>query len=176
MGVLEVKQHLDKWGRGHDVIEHAESCATVELAAQAIGVIPARIAKSIAFAKNGYPKDIEPASLPQVASEFGCILIVTAGDSKINSTKFKNHFGFKARMLPAEDTLAATGHAVGGVCPFAIDSERVDIFLDVSLKRFDTVFPACGSSNSLIELSCDELAAYSGAKGWVDVCKGWEEG
>lgn len=171
MAVENVKEYLNQWGRGKDIVESTVSCATVELAAEAIGVVAARIAKSISFAAGDYPKN----ATPDMAEEYGCILIVSAGDSKTNSTKFKNHFGFKARMLSAEETLAATGHAVGGVCPFDIKSDKVSVYLDVSLKRFSSIFPACGSSNSLIELSCEELFTYSRAKGWVDVCKGWEE-
>ena len=171
MAAEDVIKYLNQWGRGKDVITSETSCATVELAALALGTEPARIAKSISFAVEDYPKDL-PA---EKAAEYGCLLIVASGDSKINSTKFKKQFGFKASMLPAEDTFHATGHAVGGVCPFAISSGKVSVYLDVSLKRFPTVFPACGSSNSLIELTCEELFTYSGAKDWVDVCKGWEE-
>ncbi|MDO4546382.1 MAG: YbaK/EbsC family protein, partial [Bacillota bacterium] len=135
------------------------SSATVELAAQAAGTEPARICKTISFRKP----------------EGGCILIQTAGDSKINNGKFKRQFGFKAKMLSPEEVLEYTGHAVGGVCAFAIDNEEVDIYADLSMRRFETIFPACGSSNSAIELTCDELAEFSKSIEWIDVCKIPEE-
>ncbi len=160
MSVESVKAYLQQWNKGAQVRELAESCATVDLAASALGVIPARIAKSISF------ENCTPST---------CILIVAAGDSKINGGSFKRHFGFKATMLSPEKTLELTGHAVGGVCPFELNKDKVEVYLDQSLKRFTTVFPACGSSNSLIELSLEELFLYSQAKGWVDVCKGWQE-
>ncbi len=175
MSVSEVKRYLDQWGRGKDVLEPDDSCATVELAAQTLGVIPARIAKTIAFAKTPALKGPASASSEQAAENFGCVLIVAAGDSKIDNAKFKSYFGFKARMLPPAETLAITGHAVGGVCPFAVNPEQVDVYLDVSLQRFATVFPACGSPNSLIELTPAELFLYSRSKEWLDVCKGWQE-
>ena len=118
MAAEDVIKYLNQWGRGKDVITSEASCATVELAALALGTEPARIAKSISFAVENYPKDL-PA---EKAADYGCLLIVASGDSKINSTKFKKQFGFKASMLPAEDTFHATGHAVGGVCPFSISS------------------------------------------------------
>ncbi|MBR5488481.1 MAG: YbaK/EbsC family protein, partial [Firmicutes bacterium] len=101
--------------------------------------------------------------------------IQAAGDGKVNNGKFKRQFGFKPKMLSAEDVLEYTGHAIGGVCAFAIENEDVDVYADVSMQRFETVFPACGSSNSAIEFTCDELAKYSNSKGWVDVCKLPEE-
>lgn len=153
-----VKAHFKQWDREKDVMEFDTSSATVDMAAEAIGVIPARIAKTLSFRGEG-----EKA-----------ILIVAAGDAKIDNKKFRHFFGFKARMLTADEVLEQTGHAVGGVCPFGLAND-LDVFLDVSMKRFDTLFPACGSSNSAIELTCDELAQYSGAKEWVDVCKEWEE-
>jgi prolyl-tRNA editing enzyme YbaK/EbsC (Cys-tRNA(Pro) deacylase) len=124
----------------------------VGLAAQALGVEPARIAKSIAL--RG----------PQ-----GCLLLVTAGDMRISNAKFKTRFACKPRLLSPEETLAATGYPVGGVCPFALP-EEVTVFLDVSLKRFSSVFPACGSANSGIELDCRQLYLCSQAQAWVDVC------
>ncbi len=157
MPVEDVKEYLKRWGKDKDVMEFEESCATVDLAAKAAGVIPARIAKSITLRLGE-----------------GCVLVVAAGDGKIDNRKFKNFFGCKAKMLTPDEALAFTGHAVGGVCPFAVSNPSVSIYLDVSLKRFDTVFPACGSSNSVIELSLDELYACSGAAGWADVCGGWE--
>lgn len=104
----------------------------------------------------------------------GCILLVTAGDAKVDNSKFKHTFGHKPKMLAAEDVPAMTNHAIGGVCPFGVP-ETAAIYLDTSLQRFTTVFPACGSSNSAIELDCDTLFQYAGAKAWVDVCKGWQE-
>lgn len=158
MSVQTVKAHLDRFGRGGDVMEFEISSATVALAAEAVGVIPARIAKTLSFAK-----------------EDGCILVVAAGDAKIDNARFKAQFGIKARMLTPEDALRLTGHAVGGVCPFAIENEQTEVYLDVSLGRFGTVFPAAGSANSAIELTCEELEQYSGCRAWVDVCKGWRE-
>jgi prolyl-tRNA editing enzyme YbaK/EbsC (Cys-tRNA(Pro) deacylase) len=157
MAIERVKDYLKQWGREKDIIEFPVSSATVELAAEAAGVIPARIAKTISL-----------------RSQEGCILVVTAGDAKIDNVKFKDFFQTKARMLTAEEVLEYTGHAVGGVCPFAIERPDVSIYCDISLKRFASVFPACGSSNSAIELNCDELYLYSKATAWVDVCKNWE--
>ena len=134
------------------------SSATVELAAAAVGCIPAMIAKTLSFDVHGQP-----------------VLIVAAGDARIDNPKFKAAFGFKAKMLAPEEALRLTGHAVGGVCPFAVP-DTVRVCLDVSLRRFDTVFPACGSANSAIELTCEDLFAYSRAREWVDVCKSWREG
>lgn len=161
MSVTNVKEYLKQWNKHNSVRELDTSCATVELAAVALGVEPARIAKSISFASPDHKTG-------------SCILIVASGDSKISSPKFKQRFAIKAKMLSAEETKAATGHAVGGVCPFAILNDNVKIYLDISLKRFSTVFPACGSHNSLIELSMAELEICSKADGWVDVCKGWQ--
>lgn len=157
MAVQDVRDYLDKWGKGALVQELTASCATVDLAAAALGVEAARIAKTLAFAGGK-----------------GCILIVAAGDSKVHGSKFKQRFGCKSNMLRPEDTLFFTGHAVGGVCPFAISNAEVEVYLDISLQRFATVFPACGSSNSMIELSCDDLFVCANAEGWVDVCKGWQ--
>ena len=109
-----------------------------------------------------------------VSSADGCVLIVAAGDAKIDNPKYKAMFHTKAKMLTPEQAQEMTGHAVGGVCPFA-NPEGVKTYLDVSLKRFDTVFPAAGSSNSAIELTCGELEEYSHSLGWIDVCKGWQE-
>ncbi len=157
MSIEEVKKYLERWGRGKDVREFNVSSATVDLAACAAGVIPARIAKTLSFKT--------PA---------GCLLLVTAGDSRVNNAAFKNRFGFKARMLAPEEALALTGHAVGGVCPFALPETGVEVYLDVSLQRFDTVFPACGSANSAIELTCSDLYEYAAALDWVSVCAGAE--
>lgn len=156
MSIEKVKDYLKKFGR-EDVLEFETSSATVELAAQAAGVIPARITKTLAF-----------------QFEEGCILIATAGDAKIDNKKFKGEFSIKAKMLSPEQTLALTGHAVGGVCPFALP-ETVKTYADISLKRFETVFPAAGSSNSAIEVTCDELFEYGRCEKWIDVCKGWQE-
>lgn len=157
MAIDAVKDYFKQYGREKDILEFNESSATVELAAHALNVIPARIAKTLSF-----------------RSEKGCILVVTAGDAKVDNHKFKAEFGIKARMLSPEEVLDLTGHAVGGVCPFGIKNEAVNVYVDVSLKRFETVFPACGSSNSAIELSCDELYHYAQGLKWSDVCKDWE--
>lgn len=157
MTIEKVREHLGKFNKSDDILEFQTSSATVELAAQALGVEPARIAKTI--------------SLKNCA---GALLVVTAGDAKIDNGKFKREFGFKAKMLAPDEAFAFTGHAVGGVCPFGLP-ENTPVYLDLSLKRFSTVFPACGSSNSAIELTCEELDQYSYNKKWVDVCKGWEE-
>lgn len=158
MSLESVKAHFKKWNREQDVMVFDESSATVEMAAETIGVIPARIAKTLSFRGEG-----EKA-----------ILVVAAGDAKIDNKKFRKTFGFKARMLSPEEVLEQTGHMVGGVCPFGL-AHDLDVYLDVSMKRFSTLFPACGSTNSAIELTCEELAEYSSAKEWVDVCKGWED-
>lgn len=155
MAIEAVREYLKQFGRDGDVLEFDVSSATVELAAQALQVEPARIAKTIALRDGD-----------------GCVLIVAAGDGKIDNSRFKKKFGMKAKMLAPEETVALTGHAVGGICPFA-NPFCARVFLDVSLKRFETVFPACGSSNSAIELTCGELAEYSHSEGWADVCKGW---
>lgn len=155
MSVQKVKEYLKNFGKDCQVQEFPVSSATVELAAKALDTAPARIAKTMSFhdKKTG-----------------GCILIVTAGDTRIDHAKFKKKFGFKANMLGAKEVSKFTGHEIGGVCPFA-NPENVTTYLDISLKRFETVFPAAGSSNSAIELSCEELFKLSGAVIWVDVCK-----
>jgi len=155
MAIDKVKEYFQKFGRESDVLEFETSSATVELAAMALDVIPARIAKTISLKRDN-----------------GCILVVTAGDAKIDNAKFRSEFNMKARMLPLDEVPGLVGHDVGGVCPFAIN-DGVQVYLDVSLKRFDTVFPACGSANSAIELTCDELFEYARADAWVDVCKEW---
>ena len=132
------------------------SSATVQLASEALGCEPKRIAKSLSFMVNG-----------------GAILVVAGGDSRIDNSKFKTQFGTKAKMLTPDEAIELVGHAVGGVCPFALN-EGVSVYLDKSLARFETVFPACGSSNSAIELTIAELEKYSGYVSWVDVCKDWE--
>jgi prolyl-tRNA editing enzyme YbaK/EbsC (Cys-tRNA(Pro) deacylase) len=155
MSVETVKEYLKKWGKDSKVKEFSVSSATVDLAAKALAVEPARIAKSIALKDDDHG-----------------LLIVAAGDAKIDNAKFKQVFGMKAKMLDADEVLKYTGHAVGGVCPFALP-EGIRVCLDVSMKRFDTIFPACGSSNSCIEMTCEELATCAQTDKWVDVCKGW---
>lgn len=153
MAIGKVKAYFAQFGIDNRIMEFDSSSATVELAAAAVGCEPARIAKTLSFASGD-----------------GCILIVTAGDRKIDNAKFKAQFGCKAKMLPPEDVERLTGHQIGGVCPFACQPQA-KTYTDISLQRFETVFPAAGSSNSAIELSCDELFRYSGSLGWVDVCK-----
>ena len=156
MSIEKVRAYFQELGMADKILEFPSSSATVELAAQAVGVIPARIAKTLSF------QDGE-----------GCLLVVAAGDAKIDNRKFKDEFGCKAKMLGPEDVERLTGHAIGGVCPFGV-GEQVKVYLDSSLKRFETVFPACGTGNSAIELSIPQLEQCSGAKKWVDVCKGWQ--
>lgn len=157
MSIELVRSFFRPLGREQDILEFDVSSATVELAAQAVGVIPARIAKTLSF-----------------LVEDGCVLIVAAGDAKIDNPKFKAMFHTKAKMLTPEQVTEFTGHAIGGVCPFG-NPHGVKTYLDVSLRRFDTVYPAAGSSNSAIELTCDELEQYSNSLGWIDVCKAWQE-
>lgn len=156
MSIDRVRKYLAKFGADNRIIEFDVSSATVELAAAALGCPGARIAKSLSF-KNGDK----------------AIIVVAAGDAKIDNHKFKVRFGVKAKMLTHDEVLELVGHAVGGVCPFAVN-ETADIYLDESLKRFKTVFPACGSSNSAIELTIAELETFSGSSIWVDVCKARE--
>lgn len=158
MSIEKGRAYLEARGYGDRIREFSVSSATVELAAQAVGCEPARIAKTLSFAVDG-----------------GCVLIVCAGDAKIDNGRYKAQFHTKATMLSPEQVEAFTGHAVGGVCPFALP-EDVKTYLDVSLKRFDTVFPAVGSAASAIELTCDELERCCGKNftQWVDVCKGWQ--
>jgi prolyl-tRNA editing enzyme YbaK/EbsC (Cys-tRNA(Pro) deacylase) len=155
MSIEQVRVYLSHWGRDKDIIEMDISTATVELAASALKVIPARIAKSISLK----------------AANNKALIVVTAGDMKLDNRKFREYFHFKAKMLNPEEVQYHTGHAIGGVCPFALPDE-VDVFLDDSMKRFQTIFPACGSGNSAIELTLAELEEYSQSKGWVDVCIG----
>lgn len=157
MAIEKVRAHLAQWNVESRIQELNESSATVELAAQALGCEPERIAKSLSFLVND-----------------GAILIVAAGDAKVDNAKFKAAFGTKAKMLGKDEVLEKIGHEVGGVCPFGVN-EGVAIYLDESLKRFTTVFPACGSSNSAIELTISELETYTPYQEWVDVCKGWNE-
>ena len=157
MSIEIVRAYLKQFQADQRIMEFDVSSATVELAAEAVHCIPARIAKTLSFYTDN-----------------GCLLVVTAGDAKIDNSKFKHTFGHKAKMLAAEDVAKMTNHEIGGVCPFGVP-DAVEVYLDQSLQRFDTVFPACGSSNSAIELDCDTLFQYARAKAWVDVCKGWQE-
>ena len=153
MSIETVKAYFAALGMEDRVLEFPVSSATVELAAAALGCEPCRIAKTLSFSVGGAP-----------------ILIVTAGDVKINNSAYKARFGAKAKMLTPDEAVTLIGHAVGGVCPFAVN-EGVTVYLDESLRRFETVFPACGSGNSAIELTIPELEKYSGFTAWVDVCK-----
>ena len=152
MSIEKVKSYFEKYNMENRIREFEVSSATVELAAAALNCEPARIAKTLSF----------------IAGEHA-ILIVTAGDCRIDNKKYKTRFGTKAKMLSPDEAIDLIGHAVGGVCPFAV-KEGVTIYLDESLKRFDTVFPACGSGSSAIELTIEELERYSNYSAWVDVC------
>ncbi|MCI8613614.1 MAG: YbaK/EbsC family protein [Lachnospiraceae bacterium] len=153
MAIDRVKEYFRKYGMEERIREFEVSSATVALAAQALGCEPARIAKTLSFMVDGQ-----------------AILVVAAGDVKIDNGKYKKQFGTKAKMLSPDEVVELVGHAVGGVCPFAV-KPGVKVYLDESLKRFETVFPACGSSNSAIELTMPEMEKYAGEEGWVDVCK-----
>lgn len=157
MSIEKVRAYFKTLGIDCRIQELDASSATVELAAQALGVEGKRIAKTLSFLLDS-----------------SCILIVAAGDARIDNVRYKTYFGQKAKMLPHDDVPAYVGHAVGGVCPFAV-KEGVKVYLDASLRRFETVFPACGSSNSAIELTLPELEQYAHAEGWIDVCKNWRE-
>ena len=157
MAIDRVRAYLRTFGAEERILEFPVSSATVALAAQALGCEEARIAKTLSFAQGE-----------------GCILVVAAGDAKVDNAKFKARFAMKAKMLSPDDAQRLVGHAVGGVCPFGVNA-GVPVYLDESLRRFATVFPACGSANSAIELTLDELERFSGAESWVDVCKGWQE-
>lgn len=158
MSVERVKAYLEKYHMGSRVMELALSSATVELAAKALNTQEARIAKTLSF-----------------QGQDGPILLVAAGDARIDNGKFKAAFGLKARMLSPQEVIDSVGHAVGGVCPFAIENLAAKVYLDESLKRFETVFPACGSGNSAVEMTLAELELTSQCAGWVDACKGWQE-
>lgn len=159
MSVERVRAYLQPFGLADRILEFETSSATVQLAAQAAGVIPARIAKTLSL------------MLPD-----GPILVVAAGDARIDNPKFKARFHAKAKMLSFDEVAEHIGHAVGGVCPFAV-KDGVRTYLDVSLKRFGSVFPACGSANSAIELTPAQLeSAAQFCQGWVDVCKDWDPG
>ena len=156
MSIEKVRNYFRSFGVEDRIREFSVSSATVELAAVAVGVEGARIAKSLSFKVDDRP-----------------IIIVAAGDTKVDNSRYKAYFHTKAKMLTHEEAHTLIGHDVGGVCPFALP-EGVRVYLDESLRRFDTVFPAAGSANSAIELTCDELERYSSNfTAWVDVCKGW---
>lgn len=155
MAIEKVKAYFKKYDIDNRIQEFDVSSATVELAAKALNCEPCRIAKTLSFIVDGSP-----------------ILIVMAGNAKIDNPKYKAKFKTKAKMLTPEEAENLIGHTVGGVCPFAVNN-GVTIYLDKSLKRFTTVFPACGSSNSAIEMTIDELEKYSDYSEWIDICKGW---
>lgn len=157
MAIEKVREYFRTLGIDDRIQEFPVSSATVELAAEALHCEPRRIAKTLSFMVNGSP-----------------VLIVAAGDAKVDNPKYKAQFGTKAKMLTPDEAESLVGHAVGGVCPFAVN-DGVQVYLDASLKRFETVFPACGSSNSAIQLTIEELEKYSGFTSWIDVCKGWNE-
>lgn len=153
MAIERVKEFFKQYDMDKNIKEFDVSSATVELAAKALGCEPEHIAKTLSFSVNDEP-----------------ILIVMAGDSKVDNQKYKEYFGKKAKMLSQDEVESKIGHAVGGVCPFGING-GITVYLDESLKRFETVFPACGSTNSAIELTIDEMERFSGYKEWINVCK-----
>lgn len=153
MSIDRVRNYFETQGIANRILEFTTSSATVALAAQALGTEECRIAKTLSFHVEDY-----------------VVLVVAAGDAKIDNAKYKATFHTKAKMLSFEEAEPLIGHAVGGVCPFAV-KDGVKVYLDESLKRFETVFPACGSSNSAIEMTMDDLEKYSGYEAWVDVCK-----
>ena len=158
MSIEKVKAYFASVGLADRILEFEVSSATVALAAEALHCEPARIAKTLSFANGD-----------------GAILVVAAGDAKVDNARFKAEFGMKAKMLSHEDAVRLIGHAVGGVCPFEVN-EGVPVYLDESLRRFDVVYPAAGSSNSGIRLTIPELEEHSHYQRWVDVCKAWREG
>ncbi len=159
MSIENVRAYFRPLGLEEKIMEFPVSSATVDLAAEALGVAGARICKTLAFHDGAD----------------GCVLVQCAGDAKVNNGKFKRAFGYKPKMLAPDQVLELTGHAIGGVCAFGIDDPRAKVYCDASLKRFSTVFPACGSANSAIEFSPDDLYRYSRALAWVDVTKVPEE-
>ena len=156
MSIERVRPYLEERGMADRIKEFDVSSATVELAAAALGCEGKRIAKTLSFMVNGK-----------------AILIVAAGDAKVDNAKYKAFFGAKAKMLTPDEAVELVGHAVGGVCPFAVN-EGVKVYLDISLRRFETVYPAAGSSNSAVRLTPDELAALCPDAEWVDLCKAWQ--
>ncbi len=157
MSIERVRPYLEERGMADRIKEFDVSSATVELAAAALGCEGKRIAKTLSFMVNGK-----------------AILIVAAGDAKVDNAKYKAFFGAKAKMLTPDEAVELVGHAVGGVCPFAVN-EGVKVYLDISLRRFETVYPAAGSSNSAVRLTPDELAALCPDAEWVDLCKAWQD-
>ncbi|WP_345912078.1 YbaK/EbsC family protein [Bacillus altitudinis] len=157
MSIKQVKDYFKQYEMDTRIKEFSVSSATVDLAASALGCEPERIAKTLSFLVNGQ-----------------AILVVTSGDAKVDNKKFKEYFKTKAKMLPPHEVVDLIGHEIGGVCPFAIKN-CVSVYLDMSLKRFETVYPACGSSNSAIELTIKQLKKHSGYTQWIDVCKGWND-
>ena len=153
MGIEQARAYLQQWGIQDQILEFDSSSATVELAAQALHCEPGRIAKTLSFLVDGE-----------------AFLVVAAGDTKIDNAKFKAQFHTKAKMLTPQQAVDLVGHAVGGVCPFGV-KDGVKVYLDVSLQRFNIVYPACGSSNSAIALRPSQLEQYSGSLGWIDTCK-----
>lgn len=156
MSFAQAAAHLRGCGFEERIREFDVSSATVELAAVAVGTEPARIAKTLSFLVGDR-----------------AVLIVCAGDTKVDNPKFKARFHTKAKMLKADEVVELIGHAVGGVCPFGV-KDGVEVYLDESLRRFEVVYPACGSANSAVALTPEELVKASGSLGWVDVCKGWQ--
>ena len=156
MSIQAAREYLKEFNLDGKILEFATSSATVELAAKALGCEGKRIAKTLSFLVENKP-----------------VLIVTSGDARIDNKKYKEFFGAKAKMIPFDEVENYIGHKAGGVCPFGI-KDGIDVYLDVSLNRFDTIFPACGSENSAIELTVDELKKYSKAKCTIDVCKDWQ--
>lgn len=155
MSIENVREYFKQYGLEDKILEFDVSSKTVALAAIALGCEPKRIAKTMSFLIEDKP-----------------LLIVTTGDARISNPKYKTTFGVKAKMIPFDEVESRIGHSIGGVYPFAI-KEGIEVYLDISLKRFETTFAAAGSSNSAIELNPNELEKYSNAKGWVDVCKDW---
>ncbi|CAL8901728.1 putative tRNA editing enzyme [Bacillus pumilus] len=157
MSIKKVKDYFKQYDMDTRIQEFSVSSATVDLAASALGCEPERIAKTLSFLVNGQ-----------------AILVVTSGDAKVDNKKFKEYFKTKAKMLSPHEVVDLVGHEIGGVCPFAIKN-GVSVYLDISLKRFETVYPACGSSNSAIELTIKQLEKYSCYSQWIDVGKGWND-
>ncbi len=157
MAIENVKAFFKQYSMDTRIQEFEVSSATVDLAASALNCEPERIAKTLSFMVDGQ-----------------AILVVTAGDAKVDNKKFKEYFSTKAKMLLPDELTDLVGHAMGGVCPFAVKS-GVSVYLDISLRRFSTVYPACGSSSSAIELTIKELERFSGYSQWIDVCKGWND-
>ena len=158
MSYQNVRAYFEREGIADHITEHDSTADTVEHAARTVGCSPAEIAKSLSFSAGGKP-----------------IVIVAAGDSRINSSKFKSYFHQKPVMIPAEQVEILIGHAPGGVCPFAV-KEGVEVYLDISLRRFSVIYTAAGKDTATVRLTIPELERYARAKGWVDVCKGWMSG